>query len=87
MNKHNLENIDLYSSFKANRDNCSVLSAELFVLIHAVDYALTRRKAIFDMSKIEVSMMAFKNSKRLYNALTGIRRTPGMRLLIDLTMH
>lgn len=73
--KNKEANIVHYSSFKAKRVDRSVLAAELFALVHAVDFASTFRRTTYDMFGRQVPMTVYTVSEFLYDPLKGVKCT------------
>lgn len=74
------------SSVKPKRMTRSVLSSELYVAVHAFDFASTLKTTINDIFGKLVSLTLYTDSKSLYDGLVGINATTEKRLLIDLRM-
>lgn len=77
-------NIIHYSTVKSRRVTRSVLAAELYALAAGFDSAASFRPALNDIVGKEVPLVAYTDSKSLYDALTSINATTEKRLLIDL---
>lgn len=86
MDVHNCANIVHYSSCKSKRITRSSLAAELFAVVHTLDYSSTVRLAVNEIMRGDVSLVIYTDSKSLFEELIGINATTEKRLMINLTM-
>jgi ribonuclease HI len=77
-------NVVHYASQKCKRITRSVMAAELYALVHAVDTAFLLRYLVSKMLSRRVALRAYTDSKTVFDCVTKLIPTSEKRLLIDL---
>lgn len=86
MDKHRCTNIIHYGSIKSKRVARSVLSAELFAMVHGFDFASTICATVRKVLRRVVPLPVYNDSKSLHDFLSKLPSISENCLLNDLSL-